>query len=67
MQVLDGNTFAFPKCMASLKKSGKYDNVFALKERVEAEPGIKEYLASGRRQAYSMGIFRHYEELDVDE
>jgi glutathione S-transferase len=27
-------------------------------------PGIKAYLASGRRQAFSNGIFRHYPELD---
>jgi glutathione S-transferase len=67
LQVLDGNVFAFPKRMATLKKSGKYDNVFSLKERVEGEAGIKDYLASGRRQQYSMGIFRHYEELDGDE
>ena len=30
------------------------------------EKGIKEYLASDRRKTYSMGIFRHYPELDSD-
>lgn len=66
-QVLDGVSYAFPKRMAALKDSGRYKNVFALKERIEGEPGIKEYLASGRRNKYGMGIFRHYEELDGDE
>lgn len=66
-QVLDGVTFAFPKRVAALRATGKYDNVFALKERIEGEPGIKEYLASGRRLPYSLGIFRHYEELDGEE
>lgn len=67
VQVLDGNTFAFPKCMAVMKKSGKYDKVFALKERVEGEKGVKEYLASGRKEKYSIGVYRHYEELDDEE
>lgn len=53
--------------MAALKDSGKYDEVFALKERIEDENGIKEYLASGRRNKYGMGIFRHYEELDGED
>ncbi|EKM57623.1 uncharacterized protein PHACADRAFT_251344 [Phanerochaete carnosa HHB-10118-sp] len=66
-QVLDGVSFAFPRRIAALKKSGKYDKVFALKERVGGESGIKEYLTSGRRQKYSEGIFRHYEELDGEE
>ncbi|KIP06810.1 hypothetical protein PHLGIDRAFT_106564 [Phlebiopsis gigantea 11061_1 CR5-6] len=66
-QIVDGVSFAFPKRVAALKATGKYDNVFALKERVEEEPRIKEYLASGRRQPYSLGIFRHYEELDGEE
>ncbi|KAI0338013.1 glutathione S-transferase C-terminal-like protein [Trametopsis cervina] len=65
-QVLDGVTWAFPKRMEALKKSKKYENVFALKKRVAEEPGIKEYLASGRRQKYGLGIFRYYEELDAE-
>lgn len=67
LQVVDGLLFAFPSRLAALKKSGEYDNVFALHERVKGEKGIKEYIASGRRQAFSMGLFRHYEELDGDE
>lgn len=53
--------------MAALKESGEYANVFALKGRVQGEKGIKEYLASKRRQPFSNGIFRYYEELDGEE
>lgn len=66
-QVMDGVSYAFPRRIAALKKTGKYDNVFALKERVENEVAIKEYLASSRRKKYGMGIFRHYEELDGEQ
>jgi glutathione S-transferase len=52
--------------MARLKKSGKYDGVFKLYDAVKERPRIKDYLASGRRQAYSMGIYRHYPELDEE-
>jgi glutathione S-transferase len=61
---LDGVSFAFPKAMAALKTSGKYDSVFALYDAVKERPNIKEYLASNRRQKYSMGIYRHYPELE---
>lgn len=50
--------------MATLRKSGRYDDVFKLHERVAGEKGIREYIASGRRQKFSMGLYRHYEELD---
>nr|AWK67869.1 glutathione transferase-like protein [Sparassis latifolia] len=62
--VVDGLLFAFPRRMAVLKKGGKYDDVFALHERVAGEEGIKEYIASGRRKKFSNGLFRHYPELD---
>ncbi|KAI0918406.1 hypothetical protein AcV5_002405 [Taiwanofungus camphoratus] len=62
--VVDGLLFAFPKRMATLRKSGRYDDVFKLHERVAGEKGIREYIASGRRQKFSMGLYRHYEELD---
>jgi glutathione S-transferase len=65
-QTLDGVTFAFPKCMTKVRKSGKYDRVFALCDRVKARPNIANYLDSDRRQKYSMGIYRHYPELDQD-
>lgn len=67
MQVVDGLLFAFPRRLAVVKESGEYDSVFALYERVKGEQGIKEYIASGRRQAFSVGLFRHYEELDGEE
>jgi glutathione S-transferase len=53
--------------MSALQKRGNYDKVFALKERVAANDKIKSYLQSERRQPYSMGIFRHYPELDGDD
>lgn len=62
-QVIDGCFFAFPKEMAEQKKDFPalletfYDSI-------KEEKGIKEYLASSRRMEYSMGIFRHYPELD---
>lgn len=65
-QTVDGVLFAFPKAMGELRKSGKYDGVFALVERVRERENIKEYLASERRQPYNMGIYRHYPELDAE-
>ncbi|KAI9068119.1 glutathione S-transferase C-terminal-like protein [Trametes sanguinea] len=65
--VIDGVTFQFPKRMAKLKESKKYENVFKLHERVQGEKGIREYIASGKRQKFGMGIFRHYEELDGED
>lgn len=63
-QTVDGVGFAFPKRVAKLKDSGKYDKVFALYDRVKEREKIKAYLDSERRQKYSMGIYRHYPELD---
>lgn len=57
----------FPKAMKKLQDSDAYDKVFALYEAVKERPNIKTYLASERRQKYSMGIYRHYPELDVTE
>ncbi|TCD66915.1 hypothetical protein EIP91_000754 [Steccherinum ochraceum] len=66
--LLCGITYAFPRRMATLEKSGDYEDVFKLKKRVENEKGIKEYLASGRRKAFDVnGVFRHYPELDDEE
>ena len=65
-QCLDGNLHAFPKALAKLKKSGKYDGVFALYERVKSRPSLSKYLESEKRLKYSMGIYRHYPELDVE-
>jgi glutathione S-transferase len=65
-QCLDGVKFAFPNAMARLEKEGKYKHVFTLHESVKERPNIKAYLASERRQEYSMGIYRHYPELDEE-
>ncbi|KAI1078565.1 hypothetical protein F5B20DRAFT_571558 [Whalleya microplaca] len=66
-QCIDGTKFAFRKAMSGAEKSGKYVHVFQLYDAVKNRPRIKEYLDSDRRQAYSMGIYRHYEELDFAE
>ncbi|ATY60447.1 glutathione S-transferase family [Cordyceps militaris] len=63
-QCIDGTLFAFPKTMAQLKSSGKYDGVFALYDAVKERPKIKAYLASERHQKYADGIWRHYPELE---
>lgn len=65
-QCLDGVKFAFPKAMGRMEKEGKFKGVFELYERVKERPKIKAYLASERRQKYSLGIYRHYPELDED-
>ena len=65
-QCLDGVKHAFPKAVARLEKEGKYKGVFELYDAVQNRPRIKEYLASDRRQNYSMGIYRHYPELDEE-
>ena len=56
----------FPKATAKLEKSGDYSGVFALHVAVKERPRIKEYLSSARRQPYSSGIYRYYEELDFE-
>ncbi|GJN88483.1 hypothetical protein Rhopal_001449-T1 [Rhodotorula paludigena] len=61
-QVVDGLKFAFPKLLAKLEP--QYPKLFELYKTVKDAPRIKAYLESDRRQKYSMGIFRHYEELD---
>jgi len=62
-QVLDGCFFAFPKEMQVRKK--EYPELLdVFYENVKKEKGLEEYLASDRRLEYSMGVFRHYPELD---
>lgn len=63
-QCVDGVSFAFPKCTAKLRESGDYERAFALYDRVKGLEKIKAYLESDRRMKYSMGIYRHYPELD---
>ena len=55
----------FPKAMTAAEKSGDYEQVFQLYQAVKERPRISAYLASDRRQKYSEGIYRYYEELDV--
>lgn len=63
---VDGVSFALPRAVAKLKESGKYDRVFGLVERVGGRERIDKYLKSGRRQKYSMGIYRKLSSLDLD-
>jgi len=65
--VMCGLEYAFPKRMAALKKQVDYLLLWKLKERIEGNENIAQYLASSRRQAWGMGIYRHYPELDADE
>ncbi|OQO00872.1 hypothetical protein B0A48_13559 [Cryoendolithus antarcticus] len=62
-QVLDGLFFAFPEEMkARTEEFGLLLGDFY--GSVKGEKGLKGYLESERRMKYSMGIFRHYPELD---
>jgi glutathione S-transferase len=56
----------FRKAMAKAEREGKYAKVFGLYEAVKQRPKIKAYLDSSRRQQYSEGIYRYYEELDIE-
>jgi glutathione S-transferase len=64
-QCLHGTEFMFPKAFRKAREGGDYARVFQLVDAVQARPKIKEYLASEKRQKYSNGIWRYYEELDV--
>ncbi|KAK6525311.1 hypothetical protein TWF694_005456 [Orbilia ellipsospora] len=66
-QAVDGVTYAFPKRVKELKESGEYDALFKWWEGVKGEEWMVGYVESGRRLKYGDGIFRYYEELDVDE
>jgi glutathione S-transferase len=61
---LDGVTFAFPKCVKTMRESGVYEKVFGHYERVKGLESVKAYLESERRMKFSNGIYRHYPELD---
>jgi glutathione S-transferase len=61
--VLSGLEFAFPKEIEARK--GDFELLFGtFYESVKEHAGLKEYLASERRMPFSMGIYRHYPELD---
>lgn len=63
-QTVAGLRYAFPKAMRRMEK--KIPRVVALHDRVTQRPRIKEYLSSEARIAFNtMGIFRHYPELDA--
>lgn len=62
-QVLDGLFFAFPEEMAA-RKAEFSELLDTFYNSIKQEPALKQYLASERRRPYSMGIFRHYPELD---
>ena len=62
-QIIEGLRYAFPKAMRRLEKD--CPKVIALHGAVAGDGRIKAYLASPRRIPFNtMGIFRHYPELD---
>ncbi|KUJ10826.1 glutathione S-transferase domain-containing protein [Mollisia scopiformis] len=65
-QCIDGVKFAFPNAMRRLEKGGGYRRVFGLYGRVRGRERIGKYLGDVKRQRYSMGVYRHYPELDED-
>ncbi len=63
-QIVEGLRYGFPKALSRLEN--KLPRVVALHDRVAKRPRIAAYLASERRIAFNeLGIFRHYDELDV--
>lgn len=65
-QCLDGVRYMFPKATGRLEREGRFTKVWELWKAVGERETIKAYLGSGRRQKYGDGIYRYYEELDVD-
>ncbi|GAA5987830.1 hypothetical protein JCM5350_003162 [Sporobolomyces pararoseus] len=61
-QVIDGLKFAFPNLLS--KQLPSHPKLAAHYDRVNSADRIRKYLESDRRQKYSLGVFRHYEELD---
>lgn len=62
-QVIAGLRYALPNAMANFEDD--YPLLAALHDAVASRPRIARYLASPRRIAFNtMGIFRHYPELD---
>ncbi|KAG9947401.1 glutathione S-transferase, partial [Aureobasidium melanogenum] len=62
-QVIDGLKFAFPNEMKHRSSESPllFDHFYP---SLKGEPWLKKYLDSKRRKPYSMGVFRHYPELD---
>ncbi|KAL1297087.1 hypothetical protein AAFC00_004671 [Neodothiora populina] len=62
-QLLDGLKFAFPEEMKA--RSPEFPLLFeTFYPSLEEEAWLKTYLKSAERLPYSMGVFRHYPELD---
>ena len=63
-QVIEGLRYAFPKRMAALEPG--LPGLVRIHDQVRDLPAISAYLASDRRIPFNtMGIFRHYPELDA--
>jgi glutathione S-transferase len=65
LQVVDGLLFAFPNYLNNLEAEGQYKHVFGLHESVGKSKNVSQYLSSDHRRKYSMGLYRHYPELDA--
>ncbi|KAK6497155.1 hypothetical protein TWF506_004630 [Arthrobotrys conoides] len=66
-QVVDGVRHAFPKRVEELKEKEGFEGLFEWYEGLKGEEWLSSYLESKRRLPYALGIFRHYEELDVEQ
>jgi len=63
-QVVAGLRYAFPRAMARLEE--RHPRVIGVHDRVGERERIAAYLDSDRRIPFNqMGIFRHYQELDM--
>ena len=64
-QIVEGLRYAFPKAMRRMEKRSPH--AVSVHDAVAARPKIAAYLASPRRIPFNtMGIFRHYPELDSE-
>jgi glutathione S-transferase len=62
-QIIEGLRYAFPRAFARVQ--GRYPKMLALHKAVAARPNTAAYLVSDRRIDFNtMGVFRHYPELD---
>ena len=63
-QIIEGLNYAFPKAFPNVAE--KCTNALNLRDAVAARPNIATYLKSDRRIKFNtMGVFRHYPELDA--
>jgi len=64
-QIIEGLRYAFPNAFAKIEPN--YPKMIALRNAVAARPNTAAYLASNRRISFNtMGVFRHYPELDIN-